>query len=528
MNDCSNCYIFVSDENNQCCAVADEALTAQNQELPMKLSMWMIANRLSPVMEIKSRISPDAKPILNSARLAYSTNCVHVYKEKDCIVYDGEGDQIRLFNTGLTEAFEILQGIFDDFQDWEAQVRETLDESDFDRIVSLCWIFFQNPMVIEDANHRFVAMTQNIPEEEMDPEWGYMKKFGYASLQTVRSIRNEYGINYEVMSGSHYFSFKKNTNMRYGGGSYMLRFGNVNYGRILVIARYRALNAGDLQLMEILGRMIEPVMGSAEPSVTNQYNIFYNLLMNRPYSPEELSRQLMYRSWKEDDLYQVTLIFPQHDPDTGMDLPVSLKMLPDLLSRQLPDALVLTGDPYLIIVSNRNLTADAGTGKMFHTLTEFNPVRIGISLRKQGLSNLHFLMRQAEYAIEYAALMDKPESDTEHSIFCFENAACAFLLGEESALQKRKACHPVITNMYESPQGHMRELYKTLQVFLDCSCSYVKTAEALYTHKNTVFYRIKRCEELLETDFQDPGICHYIRLSMMYLELYDIIRQNDQ
>ena len=44
----------------------------------MKLSMWMIANRLSPLMDISVNIRPDAKPILNSARVAYSTNTAHV------------------------------------------------------------------------------------------------------------------------------------------------------------------------------------------------------------------------------------------------------------------------------------------------------------------------------------------------------------------------------------------------------------------------------------------------------------------
>ena len=41
----------------------------------MKLSMWMIANRLrdlDPVVELDE----DAPVTLNSARLAYATNCV--------------------------------------------------------------------------------------------------------------------------------------------------------------------------------------------------------------------------------------------------------------------------------------------------------------------------------------------------------------------------------------------------------------------------------------------------------------------
>ena len=72
----------------------------------MKLSMWMIANRLAPLMDIRTEIHKDARPILSSARLAYATNCVHVYAEKDYVVYEGEdGDRIQIYNLSVLEAF---------------------------------------------------------------------------------------------------------------------------------------------------------------------------------------------------------------------------------------------------------------------------------------------------------------------------------------------------------------------------------------------------------------------------------------
>ena len=80
----------------------------------MKLSMWMIANRLSPLMEIATNIRVDAKPILNSARVAYSTNTAHVYQSGRNVIVEGEGgDHITLFDIRLKEAFEIIQGVFD-------------------------------------------------------------------------------------------------------------------------------------------------------------------------------------------------------------------------------------------------------------------------------------------------------------------------------------------------------------------------------------------------------------------------------
>ena len=45
---------------------------------------------------------------------------------------------------------------------------------------------------------------------------------------------------------------------------------------------------------------------------------------------------------------------------------------------------------------------------------------------------------------------------------------------------------------------------RTLQVYLDEQGSVVRTARALYLHRNAVTYRIKRIAELLEVDLEDP------------------------
>ena len=62
----------------------------------MKLSMWMIANQISE-LDIKLEIREEAPAVLNSARLAYATNCVHIYREKDYVVCDGH------YRTGIAD-----------------------------------------------------------------------------------------------------------------------------------------------------------------------------------------------------------------------------------------------------------------------------------------------------------------------------------------------------------------------------------------------------------------------------------------
>ena len=103
-------------------------------------------------------------------------------------------------------------------------------------------------------------------------------------------------------------------------------------------------------------------------------------------------------------------------------------------------------------------------------------------------------------------------------IYRFEDCAAVYLLGSAKIQDKLHACHPVIVRLYLSGDAHERELYQTLKIFLDNDRSFAKTAAILYTHRNTVFYRIRSCTALLENDLSDPSVRLYLRLSMLFLE----------
>lgn len=102
----------------------------------MKLSMWMIANRLR-ALEPELYIRDNAPAILNSARTVYATNCVHCYQEGDKIICKGEDDYIVLTDITLTQTFEIIQSVFDFYEDWLDTIQKKIDESAYQDVVDL-------------------------------------------------------------------------------------------------------------------------------------------------------------------------------------------------------------------------------------------------------------------------------------------------------------------------------------------------------------------------------------------------------
>ena len=69
------------------------------------------------------------------------------------------------------------------------------------------------------------------------------------------------------------------------------------------------------------------------------------------------------------------------------------------------------------------------------------------------------------------------------------------------------------------PQSQMEEeLRKTLYTYLFCNSSITKTAESMFLHRNTVKYRIKKCEEILNIDLSDMASCFQIQLALLLTE----------
>ena len=61
------------------------------------------------------------------------------------------------------------------------------------------------------------------------------------------------------------------------------------------------------------------------------------------------------------------------------------------------------------------------------------------------------------------------------------------------------------------------EYYRTLAVYLREERDQTKTADVLCVHRNTLIYRIKKIEQILETDLEDERQ-RFLLLISFYLE----------
>ena len=83
-----------------------------------------------------------------------------------------------------------------------------------------------------------------------------------------------------------------------------------------------------------------------------------------------------------------------------------------------------------------------------------------------------------------------------------ELGSCELLLAMAPAEARRAFRASLLTPLLDYDRDHGTELVRTLRVFLDCSGSWTKAAEAMFVHVNSLRYRIRRVEELTGRDLR--------------------------
>lgn len=483
----------------------------------MKLSLWMIANRLR-AMEPTVELEENAPVTLNSARLAYATNCVHVYQEEDSVVCKAKGGVLRFAGMDLRTGFEVMQSVFDYYEDWETGLQSLIREERLQEAVELAWQVLQNPLVLFDGNNRVLGITREYGEDALDGEWRYLSRYGYSSMEAVRTLRSAAGE--ERRETIYARAVPEGRAVAYDNCTVPLVWGDITCGRITLIAAERELNPGDRQLMELIAALLLPAMAQMfyRSEANSTVDVFLNLLLGKPYGDEQLEGRLRYTPWKYDDSFFVTAVRVSAG-ERGFEY--GAQQLQQVLGSHIPGCVVLKTGGDLAIISSRSLREESRTAALLEELLETNPVTVGFSLEGHSIRSLSILYEQAVYAVRSAEAAGKSGQ-----LVDFYDVALDYML--EMPLSKAVgAVAPKIRELWEeSRRGD--DLVNTLRIYLCNNCSAVKTAADLYIHRNTVLYRVQKVEEQLGLDFHKMYDRSYFLTCIRVMELGERANTEDK
>lgn len=138
----------------------------------------------------------------------------------------------------------------------------------------------------------------------------------------------------------------------------------------------------------------------------------------------------------------------------------------------------------------------------FLNLVQSMDLDYGLSYPLEGVDNLDVLYQQASAALS-------------RGCHFFYQCGMEELLGFGGSASYRKlALHPALQRILEYDKKKRTDYYPMLEAYLHHERDRVKTAAALYVHKNTLVYRLKKMETLFDLCLDDAYDREYLLISL--------------
>lgn len=124
---------------------------------------------------------------------------------------------------------------------------------------------------------------------------------------------------------------------------------------------------------------------------------------------------------------------------------------------------------------------------------------IGIGRQYSGLLEMKYSYQEGLKAIEIGRVIKGKGNITD-----FEELGIYRLLYSSERSEMDEFLHEIYFPLQHYDQEHKTELVKTLKMYFRCGGNISRIAREMYTHYNTVVYRLSRIQEIAGIDLDDP------------------------
>ena len=479
----------------------------------MRLSMWMIANRLN-ALEPEVNIKDDSPMELCGVRNIIATNCAHIYRKKNDIYIQYGDDYIRFHDIEYDYLFNLVQGIFEFYNDWSDTLQQLVYDMNFQKIMDECWAFVGNPILLMDGNNRCLGMCSQYMEDEVDEEWAYVSKNRVSSLEFIKRMRRSYSVVDMYRKNRIQLLLKENVDVYYDTLTAAIYYRNCYCGRLNVLGKERSFNMGDIQVLEYLLKIITPALYLLQNNDSRRLNrsAFLELLSGNSITKELLQEQMDYLEWGPTDIYQLCVLkLPESYIQEG-----SRELVENLIRRYTINVYVTSVSEDVVILFNLKFMDKKMISEALDSIISHKEPGVwGFSNPMCGLENLQYYFEQAMSAISYGQLFKPNER-----YYYFNDYALYYLLENNDVPRLYCAMNSDIKFLEEQDRAYGKGYLPLLKAFFDNECSLVNTAKATFMHRNTLVYRLGKIAELMHYDWHNTYDRDYMKQSILLLDFY--------
>lgn len=486
----------------------------------MKLSMWILAHWLkkyrpevqiingdmvlkklrvvSANQEVENREADETALLIQGSGVSSSENTA-----EEEILLSNCADSLRLIGYSQEDIINEISSAFAYYYDWEERLHLGARSAEPEqRIIDECTSLF-GPIFLIDMEMRKIAMSGQYGPGTVSPVWDELLAKGVSSFQIMEKLRNTWFFN--NYTSLHKCSVTEIENveevMPYNKCIIISQVNDLGevIGQMLISSK-DAIEKAQLQLAAVIYEVLSTIRPK-RPSTSNKEVVsnFFSFMLSSP-EPKKEYQSFIYsvNHWSSKAEYCV-VVFKKTAAQILVNARTTLSMISDLLEHS-----IMTHENEYITACI-NVTRNSKYQQQIQKVCAKRLYAYGMSFVFEGMESVYEMKKQALLALYGNRNL-------------FSEVAFDSLIHSIEDQNFVIACiHPALRKLKNYDQENHTQLLPTLKAFLQCERSWVRTAEELELHRNTVIARLSKISELLCLDLDNTNEREYLLYSYRIL-----------
>lgn len=411
----------------------------------------------------------------------------------------------------LWTVFNCIQEYFAKLQEIVALVKTAVSQqSGLQHLMDQASRILGNPMLVADPNSNIMAMTEIELEDSAWKRFRAMRRLPYHPDRMMMDQAGEE--NPEMIDGIH----KKHFFIKCSVRNFSLKIAELQIfsmqREFLPVDMDFALMLSSAVAMDIVGH----VAVDRDMHNTSDY-LIYDLINGKLNDLEVIRRRMQDVGWTLENVLYVLVVSWGH-PGRNIDYRDACMRI---LTTMIPNGRsIMDGSNMVVLFDQRTeLNINSELVQSIQEYLEKTDLHGVLSLPFTSVENVTYRYQQS---LEILKL--NLELGRQDSLLMAEASMFELLLHEAGIhYQLTDYVHPLVRQLLEYDEREGRSLSETLRAYSLSGYSYTKAAELLHTHRNTVIYRMKQIEEILNHEFSGDQFSFQIDLSYRILDYLNIL-----
>lgn len=491
-------------------AMVAEALTSRGIECRLHMAKgdarFRGARLFTGDTQVEERILYLVRPE-DVSRFPAGFSCISAesIEGRDCLVCPGMDAAALL---------DALNALFDRLKGWEQRFDELVYQNA--TLAAMCEAgaeILENPVCVHDDWFVMIARSSELadvlpPDTIMSSEREFLPKIVIDDFMGDSEYLETY-----AYRTPHIWDSTPNQQV----WLYMnLWAGRIYRGRLLVVQHHRAFRETDRLVAEVLAQRVLALLDRKLLGVDRPHrgldDIVFDILSGKQPETDEVTRLMNSLKWNPRDRIMCVRLSSQRDEDNS----ILDHALHSELFQAFPQSYIMFNEREQCLLLNltRTPASLAMTRHALAPLCRDYCLYAGMSSPIDGLREWHAAWLQARFALDRAF-----ELRSEKWIMPFSDCALELMLGSlQPPLQPRHMIAPELTALMEYDDANGTQYFDILRVYLLEERDIPRASARLIIHRTTLLYRLRKIENIVSLNLDDPWKRLYLMLSLRILE----------